>query len=158
MMMLPENIVNKIMLYVTHHPVAMMYRKNKHESYEDIKNKRCYCEGDCDCDERTLEWVSNLEFLYNIQHCHKKTDHKLETMLELKVIMNQIKNKIDICNDDESVFAYMDRQLMKLKESCPIFLHCNRKMILNCLLITLRDAKLNLNKYEELYDQFYRFY
>jgi hypothetical protein len=30
--MLPEHIINKIMLYVTHHPVAMSYKSN-HDLY-----------------------------------------------------------------------------------------------------------------------------
>ena len=34
--MLPEHIVNKIMLYVSH-PIADMYRRQMRGAYEDIK-------------------------------------------------------------------------------------------------------------------------
>ena len=38
MTMLPEHIINKIMLYVSH-PIADMYRRQTRETFGDIKTK-----------------------------------------------------------------------------------------------------------------------
>jgi hypothetical protein len=73
--MLPENIVNKIMLYVTHHPVAMMYNSNRDKH---ISNE--------------VGSISEAELLYVLT----KPNHKLEKMLELKVVMNYLESQMGL--------------------------------------------------------------
>ena len=68
--------------------------------------------------------------------------------------MNWVVSQIGNCNDDESIFAYMDKQTKKLKESYPMFYHCNKDIIMNCLVILIRNIKLELYEYDDLYDQF----
>ena len=71
---LPEHIVNKIMLYVTHHPVAMMYRTRREEEEGDmdcIVNYHCdICRGEhaiCICGGDDWRFYSKAELLYNIK-------------------------------------------------------------------------------------------
>ena len=99
--------------------------------------------------------MSKAKSLFNIQHYHNDTNHKLEKVLETKVIMNQIKSKIDTCNADESIFTYMNNQSSKLKESYPMFFHCNKDIIIKCLVMLLRGIEIDLNNYETFYDKFY---
>ena len=75
-------------------PIANMYRREIRETFEDIKNNDCYCEGGCDCQEDILQWVSKAKSLFNIQ-LYNRPNHKFETMIETKVVMNWLRSKID---------------------------------------------------------------
>ena len=87
---LPLDIVNKIMLYVTHHPVAMSYTST-HNLYDKMSNEKCFWRGYCACDNcRHMLSVSKAELLYII----KKPSYKLEKVLEMKVIMNWVVKKV----------------------------------------------------------------
>jgi hypothetical protein len=92
--MLPEHIINKIMLYVSH-PITDMYREYN-DLFEHILNYKCCCEGHCKCDEWHLEFVSKAVLLYQIKDYRKETNHKLEKMLELKVVMNYLENQMGL--------------------------------------------------------------
>ena len=88
--MLPEHIINKIMLYVTHHPAAMSYTSN-HNVYDKMSNEKCFWRGYCACDNcHHMLSVSKAELLYII----KKPSYKLEKIFETKVIMSWVVSKI----------------------------------------------------------------
>ena len=93
--MLPEHISNKIMLYASH-PIADMYKKHQEDEdfYDRLLNHHCECEGHCDCDENNLKWVSKPELLYILKNWYKQPNHKLEKVLETKVIMKWVVKKV----------------------------------------------------------------
>ena len=141
--------------------IAYMYRRQIRGAFEDIKNNSCFCEGGCDCDEGILEWVSKAKSLFNIQHCYNDTNHKLEKMIEIKVVMNYLENQMGIysygkllCGQNQRI-EYTTRKFPEIQQYHPMFYHCNKDIIKTCLVIIIRNAKLDLNNYEELYDQFY---
>ena len=160
MTMLPEHIVNKIMLYVSH-PIADIYRRQIRGAYEDIKNNSCYCEGGCDCDEGILEWISKATSLFNIQHRYNDANHKLEKMIELKVVMNYLETQMGLysygklLSGQNQRIEYITRKFPEIQQYHPMFYHCNKDIIKTCLVMIIRNAKLDLNNYEELFDQFY---
>ena len=77
MTMLPEHIINKIMLYVTHHPDAMVYNSNR-DKHGIISNE--------------VGSISEVELLYVLT----KPNHKLEKILETKSVMNWLLTKTNV--------------------------------------------------------------
>ena len=127
-------------------PIAEMYRREIPEIYEDIKNNDCYCEGGCDCQEDILQWVSKAKSLFSIQHYYNATNHKFETMIDW------LRSKIDTTETSKQKLL---REWKRLQKSYPMFCHCNNDMIYTCLKMLNNHRWLNLNNYEELYDQLY---
>ena len=118
--MLPEHIINKIMLYVSR-PAADMHRE-----YEGFG---------------------------------KKT-HKLEKMLELKVVMNYLETQMGLyshgklLSSQDQRLQYIGRKFQEIQQYHPMFYHCNKNLIRTCLVMITANVKLDLKNYEELYDQF----
>ena len=157
MVALPEHIVSKIMLYVTHHPVAMMYNANRNV-YGQIANEKCSWRGYCACDEcHHMRSVSKAELLYLVT----KPSNKLEKILELKVIMNWVIKKVgshDVNPDlsTEKRIIYHRWLWQELQKSDPMFCHCNKDLNYNCLVIMIRNINFELCNYDDLYDQFFK--
>ena len=109
MTMLPEHIINKIMLYVTHHPVAMSYKSN-HDIYDKMSNEKCFWRGYCACDKcHNMMSVSQAELLYIVN----KPSYKLEKILETKVIMNWVVDKIGTIQVGQSLSQQKRLVLMR---------------------------------------------
>ena len=152
-MMLPENIVDKIMLYVTHHPVAMMYRTRREAEEGDmdcIINYKCdECLGEhsiCICGGDEWRFYSKAELLYNIKSYRQRPSHKLEKMLETKVIMNWLERNMDTTDRKPK---NLDIEWQGLQEWFPTFCHCNKDIIYICFNMLIRNVELDLNKYEQ---------
>ena len=147
------------MLYVSH-PLADMYREYD-DLFDHILNYTCCCEGHCKCDEWHLEFVSKAVLLYNIKGWYKHPNHKLEKMLELKVVMNYLETQMGLysygklLSSQNQRLEYITRKFPEIQQYHPIFYHCNQDLINTCLVMIIRNAKFELNNYEELYDQFY---
>ena len=162
MTMLPEHIINKIMLYVSH-PIADMYKKHQEDEdfYDRLLNHHCECDGHCGCDENNLQWVSKPELLYILKNWNKQPNHKLEKILELKVVMNYLENQMGLysygklLSNQNQRIEYITRKLPEIQQYHPMFYHCNKDLISNCLVIIIRNLKLELHNYDYLYDQFY---
>ena len=101
--------------------------------------------------------VSKAELLYIIT----KPSYKLEKILELKAIMNYPENQMGPCSetrllrDQQQRLEYVTRKFGELQQYHPMFYHCNKDIIMNCLVILIRNTKLELYDYDDLYEQFY---
>ena len=152
--MLPEHIINKIMLYVSH-PIADMYWKHDND-FDWILNYKCCCEGHCECNEWHKELVGKAALLYLC----KQNNHKLEKMLELKVVMNYLETQMGLysygklLSNQNQRLEYITRKFPEIKQYHPMFYHCNQDLIQICLVMIIRNVKFELINYEELYDQF----
>ena len=130
------------MLYVTHHPVAMVYDSNR-DKHGIISNE--------------VGSISEAELLYVLT----KPNHKLEKMLELKVVMNQLESQMGIYSEakllrgQQQRLEYVTGKFRELQQYHPMFYHCNKDLIMNCLVALIRNIKLELWNYDDLYDQFY---
>ena len=156
MVALPEHIVTKIMLYVTHHPVALMYDSNR-KVYDQIQNEKCSWRGYCACGNcHHMRSVSKAELLYLVT----KPSYKLEKILETKVIMNWLLDKTDadgikLLKSQEDRIVQVRYIRTNLKEHHPVFFHCNQDVISKCMVMRIRKMDLELYKYDDLYDQLY---
>ena len=82
-------------------------------------------------------------------------------MLELKVVMNYLENQMGLysygklLSNQNQRIEYITRKLPEIQQYHPMFYHCNKDLIYNCLVIVIRTLKLELHNYDDLYDQFY---
>ena len=160
MTMLPKHIVDNIMLYVSH-PVADMlsYRFEECDFIRSFRCDECRAEGWlCWCAYKH-SYVTKIEKLYIC----KKPSYKMEKILEMKMVMNWLLSKSDI-------FTYMYARLTEttlqerldmvcdekrqLQKQYPIYFHCNKDLISNCIVMLLRRMTFKLRDWEDLYDQF----
>ena len=163
-MALPEHIVSKIMLYVIH-PIAYMYREYDDE-WDHIINYHCdeYLGQDyvkCVCGNDDFPSTNKVVRLYICTNLWSQPNHKLEKMLELKVVMNQLESQMGIYSEakllrgQQQRLEYVTGKFRELQQYHPMFYHCNKDLIMNCLVALIRNIKLELWNYDDLYDQFY---
>ena len=160
MEMLPPELVNNIILYVSH-PVADMlsYRFEECDFIQSFRCDECRAEGWlCWCAYKH-SYVGKIEKLYIC----KKPSYKMEKILEMKMVMNWLLSKSD-------AFTYMYARLTEttleervdivcheknqLQEQYPMYFHCNKELISKCTVMLLRQMKFKLRDWEDLYDQF----
>ena len=81
--------------------------------------------------------------------------------LELKVVMNQLESQMGIYSEaklfrgQQQRLEYVTGKFRELQQYHPMFYHCNKDLIMNCLVALIRNIKLELWNYDDLYDQFY---
>ena len=145
------------MSYVSH-PVADIFSSK----FDEWEYARCYecpeCrnggEGPCTC---PVFHASEIELLYLVS----QPSYKLEKILELKVVMNYLEIQMGLhsygklLSNQNQRIEYITRKLPEIKQYHPMFYHCNKDLIYNCLVIIIRNLKLELHNYYDLYDQFY---
>ena len=104
-------------------------------------------------------WISKTEQLYLV----RMTNYKMEKILEMKLVMNWLLSKSDILLYIKSKLTETTLQerldivsceRRQLQQQYPIYFHCNKNLITNCLVMLLRQKKFNLKDYEDLYDTF----
>ena len=153
--MLLEHIVSKIMSYVSH-TVADIF-SSKFDEWEYTRCAECAeCrrggEGPCTC---PMFHASEIESLYLVS----EPSYKLEKILELKVVMNYLETQMGLysygklLSNQNQRIEYIARKFPEIQQYHPMFYHCNKDLIKTCLVMIIRNAKLDLNNYEELYDQ-----
>jgi hypothetical protein len=154
--LLPEELIYKTLLYCISHPIVDMLDEYN-DLFDWVLNYRCDLTGRTDCDDKKLQFVSQAVLLYKLKYYNRDGNHKLQTTIETKVIMNQIKNKIptNVSGTQSQRFIYLSNKLGELKEQHPVFFHCNKEIVLICFVMLIRNIKVDLNKYDDLYEQFY---
>ena len=145
---LPLDVVRKIMRYVSH-PVAdlVLSKFDEYEYARCVECDQCRSGGEDPCTCPVLN-TSKAEDLYLVTD----PSYKLEKILELKVIMNWLERNMDTTDRKPK---NLDIEWRGLQEWYPTFCHCNKDIIYICFNMLIRNVELDLNKYEQLYDQFY---
>ena len=153
----PLDVVRKIMRYVSH-PVAdlLLSKFDEYEYARCVECDQCRSGGEDPCTCPVLN-TSKAEDLYLVTD----PSYKLEKILELKVVMNQLESQMGIYSEakllrgQQQRLEYVTGKFRELQQYHPMFYHCNKDLIMNCLVALIRNIKLEFLSYEDLYDQFY---
>jgi hypothetical protein len=153
----PLDVVRKIMRYVSH-PVAdlLLSKFDEYEYARCVECDQCRSGGEDPCTCPVLN-TSKAEDLYLVTD----PSYKLEKILELKVVMNQLESQMGIyscaklLHNQNQRLDYVNRRTPEIKQYHPVFWHCNQDLITTCLVMIIRNINFELGNYDDLYDQFY---